>query len=138
MLKFARPNTVHQIDVDGTKVCLKSLSLGTRMETLEKAEKLVEIKDGKLVNAGQLASLIHSIDGRTDVEVAIHELETADDLLQLVRAIVRFSTLGETESKNSVTSLSGKPQVETPTGSSQPTLSEADVAADLTALANKG
>lgn len=136
MLRFAKPNAFHEIDVEGTKVRVRSMSLGERMEILRGTEKLIEVKDGKLVNAGLFAQLIESIDGRTDVEVAINELETADDLLKLVRAIVNFSTLGETASKNSENSLSGKPPEATPTGSS-PTLSEEVVAADLNALAKK-
>lgn len=138
MLRFARTGVIHEIDVDGTKVFLKSMSLGSRMELLKDTERLIDVKDGKLANVGLLASLIHSIDDRQDVEAAINELETADDLLKLIRAVVRFATLGETEAGNSQDSLSGKAGAGTPTGLSQPTLNEADVAADETVLASKG
>lgn len=135
MLRFKQDGTFHEIDVEGTKVRLKSMSLGSRIEKLQQTEKLMEVKDGKLVNASQLAELIQSIDGRTDVEQAINDLETAADLLKLVRAIVNFSTLGETEAGNSPSSSNGKPVEETPTG-----LSRVDevVAAEPTASRKDG
>jgi hypothetical protein len=140
MLRFADPNTVHEIDVNGTKVYLKSISIGERLAGLSDLQKLIEIKDGKLVNAGLLAAMIDHFEGRDkeSVEANIQSLETAKDLLDLVSAITRFATLGEVEAKNSETLLSGKPAEGILSGSSRPTLSEADVAADLNALADKG
>jgi len=117
MLRLTNPEVTHRvpIEVNGavTIFHLKSMSIGMRMKWLAELQS-TEITEGNAVETYPrtlelVSRLISSIEGYeknpdgshwTPLEV-LELLERQEDLLEIMQGVIGFSSLSDTESKNS-------------------------------------
>lgn len=122
-LRLADPNHTKTIEVSGTKIAIRSLSVGEtiklrslwgassqmtdRQEMVDSIIAKMTARYGDMLDA--IAPAVVSIDGYQDrpVRDVLHAMADIEEFMQIMTAVLEYSTLSWTESKNLSSSSAG-------------------------------
>ena len=114
MLRLVDPNRTQTVTILDTEFQMRSISVREKFCIIEQLSALKAQVESFDQMIDTLCSAIHSVSGDENVKNVLNEVESIDDIIQIMNGVIEYCSLKDDESKNS--SSSSDTSIPTPAG----------------------